>query len=143
MGLTMKWLSRICILALGLLLVGPTQAQPTIGPPNLFGCNATAILSAAATTTKIVTEATGKAVHICGYTVAAGAAAGGWQIISGTGATCGTGTVNITAAYTIAINTGLSSLASYAQYSTTSGQAICVITTGTGPTSLTLYYAQF
>jgi hypothetical protein len=139
----MKRLSQICTLAMGLLLAGLAHAQPTVGPPNLFGCNQTAIVSAAATTTKVVTEVTGKAVHICGYTVAAGAAAGGWQIISGTGATCGTNTVNITAAYTIAINTGLSSLASYAQFSTAAGQAICVITTGTGPTSLTLYFAQF
>jgi hypothetical protein len=139
----MRHFLRICSLAFATLVAGLAHAQSTIGPPNLFGCNKTAIVSAAATTTKIVTEVTGQGVHICGYTVAAGAAVGGWQIISGTGATCGTGTINITAAYTIAINTGFSSLASYAQYSTASGQAICVITTGTGPTSLTLYFAQF
>ena len=129
------------LLALALCLGSPALAQP-VGP-QFIGCNKTAIVSAAAATTKIVTEVAGLAVHICGYDVGAGAAAGGFQLISGTGATCGTGTVNITAAYTLAINAFAASRSGYVQYSTNPAQAICAITTGTGPTALTLYYGQY
>lgn len=140
----MKWLSH-CLkgLALSLLLAGSALAQQTIGPPNAVLCNKTATASAAAATTKIVTEVTGQGVHICGWDVGAGAAVGGFNFISGTGATCGTGTVTITVAQTLAINTMVVRDTPYAQFSTAAGQAICVVTTGTGPTSVTIYFAQF
>ena len=132
-------------LILGLLLSSialPTAAQQVVGPPNAVLCNKTGITSAGAATTQSVVGVTNQLINVCGYDAGAGAAAGGFQLVFGTGATCTTPT-NITGAYTLAINGFASSRSTFASASSLAGQSLCVISTGTGPTTVTVYYSQF
>jgi hypothetical protein len=128
-------------LAMGLGLTG-ALAQPA-------QCGRTVVGSSAAATTLVIAGAVGSNIHLCGWDVTA-TAAGTFQLISGTGATCGTGTVNITAAHNIGAATALaSSGATPGRYSTPTPVApnpppsICVIVTGTGPVQWTIFYTQF
>ena len=122
-------------LAMGLGLTG-ALAQPA-------QCGRTAVGSSAAATTLIITPGTGQAVHLCGWDVTATAIAT-WQIVTGTGATCGTNTVTITAAHSISAQNVLSSSgATPGRFSAPAGNNICVIVTGTGPAQWTVYYTQF
>jgi hypothetical protein len=113
-----------------------------VGPPNAILCNKTATSSAGAATTRLVAAIAGQTTHICGYDVGSGAAAGGFQLEFGTGTGCSTPTT-MTAAYTLGINSFVSSRSPFAQMDAGVGTDVCVVTTGTGPTAMTLYYSQF
>jgi hypothetical protein len=122
-------------LALGLGLTG-ALAQPA-------QCGRTAVGSSAAATTLVITGQAGGTVHLCGWDITSTAAATA-QIITGTGATCGTNTVNITAAHALGVtNVYSSSGATAGRYSTPQGNSVCVIVTGTGPVQWTIFYALF
>jgi hypothetical protein len=128
-------------LAIGLGLTG-ALAQPA-------QCGRVVNGASAAATTLVIPGVTGQNIHLCGWDVTATAVAT-WQLISGTGATCGTGTVNITAAHNIGAATALaSSGATPGRYSTPTPVApnpnpsVCVVVTGTGPVQWTIYYTQF
>jgi hypothetical protein len=84
-------------LALLLALLPPVgaQAQPSVVPSTTASIP---ISIAAATTTLLVTGAAGQRVYITAFGVFAGAA-GTFQLISGTGATCAVGTINLTGAH--------------------------------------------
>jgi len=138
--------------ALGLALVGSVGdaplAQP-VGPPNEIWCNRTAVVSSGPATVSLVTGVAPRAISICGW-IASATAAATMQIISGTGATCGTGTVNITAAHSIPAGAVMNYASGAAWYSVTSLTGpppvlvnVCAIVGGTGPVQLTLMYAQF
>jgi hypothetical protein len=124
------------------LLVGPAVAQ-TVGPPNAIVCNKTGIGNTAAVTTQVAAPVGTQIISVCGFDAVAGAAAGGFQIIVGTGATCGTGTVTMTGPYVFGAGGGISNSSAYARFSSAQGAGLCIITTGTGPTAWTVYYAQF
>jgi hypothetical protein len=128
-------------LLLLLLLSGPAEAQ-TVGPQPVL-CNKTAIGSSGAATVQTVAPIAGQVVNICGYEAMAGAAAGSFQLTTGTGATCGTATVTITASYPFGAGVGLVNPSTYVRYSTPQGNGVCVVITGTGPVAWTLFYSQF
>lgn len=124
-----------------LLLGGPAEAQ-TVGPQPVL-CNKTAVGSNGAGTVQTVAPVVGQVINICGYDAMAGAAAGSFQLTTGTGATCGTGTVNITASYPFGAGVGLVHASTYTRYTTLQSAGVCVIVTGTGPVVWTLFYSQF
>jgi len=136
---------------LALLLLWPTLAlgQGAGGQP--VTCNKTAQGSSGAATTLIVPAVTpnpppspGQTIAICGWDITTGAAAATYQLVYGTGATCGTGTVIITSAHNLGATSGVSSTGrNYSTPSTNPAQGLCMIVTGTGPVQWTVYYAQF
>jgi hypothetical protein len=130
---------------LGLALAGivsdASLSQP-VGPPNEIWCNRTAVVSSGPATTIAVTGVASRTTSICGWIVSATAAAT-MQLISGTGATCGTATANITAAHAILAGDSQSYASSNAWASAPTGSNVCVIVGGTGPVQLTLMYSQF
>jgi hypothetical protein len=137
-----KYLSAAVLgLALAGLAGDALLAQP-VGPPNEIWCNRTAVVSSGPATVSVVTGVTGRTTSICGWIVSATAAAT-MQIISGTGATCGTGTANITAAHAILAGDSQSYASSAAWASAPTASNVCAIIGGTGPVQLTLMYSQF
>jgi hypothetical protein len=143
-----KYLPAAC---LGLALAGSVGdaplAQP-VGPPNEIWCNRTAVVSSGPATVSLITGVVGRGVSICGW-IASATAAATVQIITGTGATCGTGTANVTAAHAIPAGSSLSYASGAAWSSTPLVVApatpinVCAIVGGTGPVQMTLVYAQF
>ena len=130
---------------LGLALAGSVGdaplAQP-VGPPNEIWCNRTAVVASGPATVSVVSGVAARTTSLCGW-IASATAAATIQIITGTGATCGTGTVNITAAHAIPAGASLSYASGAAWYSAATAANVCVIVGGTGPAQLTLVYAQF
>ena len=143
-----KYLSAAC---LGLALAGSVGdaplAQP-VGPPNEIWCNRSAVVASAPATVSVVAGIAPRTISICGW-IASATAAATMQIIAGTGATCGTGTVNLTAAHAIPAGANLVYSSSAAWYSVVSlvppavPTNVCVVVGGTGPVQLTLIYSQF
>lgn len=135
---------RFMYLVVGAILLAlacGAQAQ-VVGPANAILCGRTATSSTGAATTRLVTAVAGQRVYICGWDVGAGAAAGGFQFVHGTGSSC-TSSTAFTAAYTLAINTYAAARNDFAMMQSAVGADVCVITTGTGPTAVTLYFSQF
>lgn len=127
--------------ALGLALLAGLWSDASVAQPAQ--CGRTAVGASAAATTLAIPGAAGQGIHLCGWDVTATAVAT-WQIITGTGATCGTGTVNISAAHALAAGNPLATAgATPGRYSTQAGSNVCVIVTGTGPVQWTIYYTQF
>lgn len=130
--------------ALGLALAGlvgdALLAQP-VGPPNVIGCNKTALASGAVASIQLVASATGRTINICGFI---GSATGAMtlSLVYGTGATCGTGTIPITIAHNIPAGAFIAYGTDSAWFSVPSGQNLCTIWAGTGPGQLTVMYSQ-
>jgi hypothetical protein len=128
----------VASLLAGVCGTAPASAQaPTM---DLY-CNKTAIDPSAPAPVSVLACVSASYVHICGWIVSATAAAT-MQVITGTGATCGTATVNITAAHAVPAGGVQGYESSNAQFSTTAGNNVCVIIGGTGPVQLTLFYSQ-
>jgi len=125
---------------LGLALAAGLVHDAALAQPAQ--CGRTAPGASAAATTLVVTGQPGAVVHLCGWDVTA-TAISTFQIVTGTGATCGTNTVNITAAHAMTgSNTINTSAATPGRYSAPMGNSVCVIVTGTGPVQWTIYYTQ-
>src|SRR6516165_3671987 len=121
-------------LALALSFVESVAHAQVSGPPSALYCNQSFVVSAGATAmTQVVAPVAGRAIHICGFDVNAGAAAGTFQLSTGTGTNCGTNTVNITPAFSLGINGVLSSRNTTVWFSSPQGNALCYVITGTGP----------
>lgn len=129
-------------LALGGLVLTGAPAQP-VGPPNLIPCNKVNNGSSGATVGVSVAPVTGQSISVCGYTASAGAAAGTFQLLSGTGATCGTGTQTITPVIPLPINGTVVDHPGNAYFTLPSLNNLCISITGTGPVSYSIYYSQF
>lgn len=90
----------------------------------------------AVATTQVVALSAGQVIHVCSLDISL-AAAGTFQVVSGTGANCGTGTVAVTGAFTLAQGIPLS-IGGNLGFTLTSGvasQALCLTTTGAGATA--------
>jgi hypothetical protein len=140
-----KFLFAAC---LGLALAAGLVHDAALAQPAQ--CGRVVNGASAAATTLVIPAVTGQNIHLCGWDVTA-TAVGTWQLISGTGATCGTNTINITAAHSIGATTALASAgATPGRWSTSPPTPltnpypnVCVIVTGTGPVQWTIYYTQF
>lgn len=132
------------LLILGLVLYGGPAYPQASGPPAAIFCNKSFVVSAGATAiTQIVALVSGQAIHICGYDINAGAAAGTFQLTVGTGSNCGTNTTNVTPAFSLGINGVLSSRNTSVWYSSPAGYALCYTITGTGPVNAVVSYGQY
>jgi hypothetical protein len=136
---------RLIAIAGLLLLYGcgePAKAQ-TAGPPAVY-CNKSFVVGAGATSiTQVVAAVTGQAIHICGYDINAGAAAGTYQLTVGTGTNCNANTVNVTPVFALGINGVLSSRNTVVWFSSAQGAQLCHTITGTGPINAVVSYGQF
>jgi hypothetical protein len=136
---------RLLAIAGSLLLYGcgePAKAQ-TVGPPNTIGCNKVNNGSSGATVGVSVAPVANQLISICGFTANAGAAAGTFQLIGGTGATCVGSTVTLTPVMSLPINGTITDHISSAWYTLPPLDNLCVSITGTGPVAYNIYYAQF
>lgn len=122
---------------------------PAYGQPAPFGCNKIFQVSQGAVAlTKVISGVVGQSIGLCGFTFAAGAATGTASLSYGTGTNCGTGTVTLIPVISLAINSNITDHVGVPQIPVpqvnASGVAIdvCLVTTGTGPTSVVLYYVQ-
>lgn len=128
------------IFTLGLALLAGLSSLAAVAQPAQ--CGRTAPGASAAATTNIITGTPNSVIHLCGWDVTA-TGASTFQIVTGTGATCGTGTIQITAAHVMTgSNTINTSAATPGRYSAPMGNSVCVIVTGTGPVQWTVYYTQ-
>ena len=95
-----------------------------------------AISAAAGATTQIIAGSTGKSIYVCGYQMSQVATAGTLQWVYGTGASCGTGTTNlsgamgVTASQPITYGTGEATV-----FKVPMGNALCLTTSGAGGTA--------
>jgi hypothetical protein len=128
-----------------LLLYGcgePAKAQQ-VGPSALY-CNKSFIVSAGATSqAQVVAGVANQAIHICGYDINAGAAAGTYQLTVGTGTNCNANQVNVTPVFTLGINGVLVSRNGPVWFSSAQGAQLCHTITGTGPINAVVSYGQY
>ena len=136
-------LSFIALLA----LCGTAQSQPVGGQQVI--CNQTfQVNQGAVALTKVISGIAGRQISICGWSADAGAASGAFSISYGTGTNCGTGTTTVVPTITLAITAGLVDHVAIANIGippvNNSGvpNDVCLVTTGTGPTSVIIYYFQ-
>ncbi len=89
------------------------------------------VTAPAASTTQIVTPTAGKVVYPCGWDISQATAIGTFQFISGTGATCGTVTQNMTGAFltTLGIPNSYGGAASSIAPQPI-GSGVCIVTAG-------------
>jgi hypothetical protein len=131
-------------LFLWLALFSAALAENVVGPSNLILCNKTAFLNpAAAGTTQIAAPVTGQAISICGWQVTNVTTAGTVLIFTGSGATCGTSTVNVTPTFSASITSPVTDHTQYATQSSGLGSGICVTTTASTNITVQVWYAQF
>lgn len=142
---------RKLLLALLLALASAVPAaSQQFGPGPIIGCNKYfQVNQGAVALTKIVSGIANQSISICGYSLSGGAAASTFSASYGTGTNCGTGTITVVPVINVAINGWASDHVTFAQVSVPSVNAsgvandLCIVTTGTGPISVMIYYAQF
>ena len=136
----------LSLLALLCLSVA-AQAQP-IGGQQIICSKTFQVNQGAVALTKIISGIAGQNISICGFVADAGAASGAFSISYGTGTNCGTGTTTVIPVITLAITAGLTDHVPFANISIPSTNSsgvvndVCLVTTGTGPTSVLIYYFQ-
>jgi hypothetical protein len=125
------WLS-LCVAA---------QAQQSVQVPATMV--SVPIVISTATTTLLVTGASGKSIYVTGVDVIA-AGTGNIQFISGTGATCGTGTANVTGNYNLIAQAGLAKGAGNgALWVLAQGASLCAVTSAAVGMAGSLSYALY
>jgi hypothetical protein len=133
----------IAAILLYLGLATAALAQVPSGPQPI-SCNQTFQVSQAAVAlTKIVSNVSGKQISICGWALNAGAAAATAQLETGTGTNCGTGTTALTPAISLGINGVYVDHSTFAFQSLARLNDLCLVTTGTGPMQVTVYFGIY
>jgi hypothetical protein len=116
---------RQIILALALLCPSMGFAQ-WLGPPNAVLCNQIATFSGVAVATQLVAPTAGKQIYWCGFqSTNSSVTTYSIQFTFGTGATCGTNSVN----FLPVINVTTTAVSDHSQYAVTSaavGSGLCV-----------------
>lgn len=135
-------------LLLALATAVPAAAQTGGGQPVI--CNKIfTVNQGAVALTKVISGVAGDSISICGWTLSGGAAASSAALSYGTGTNCGTGTTTLLPIHNLPINGGLVDHVDFAQTPVPAVNAsgvpidVCLVTTGTGPITVVLYYAQF
>lgn len=129
------------------LWIGPAHAQSTGGPANNPACNKTALFSGVAVATKLVSNATGKAIFLCGWHITNTAAAGTFQFTSGTQTTnpCDTGSANVTPTFNVTSSAPSADhlQGSQTQIGTTTTPVDLCVTPSVNTISGMIWYSQF
>lgn len=131
-------MKKFALLLLALLLAGGAQAQP-VGAPQLSCNRVFQVSQAAVALTRIVTAGT-TSISLCGWAYNSGGATSTAQLKLGTGTNCGTGTADVTPAVSLGINGSYVDHVTFAFQSLPVGTDLCLVTTGTGPAQVTVYY---
>lgn len=133
-------------LALGLfallLACAPARAQ-TVGS-EAIPCNQSFQVSQAAVALTRIVQAnpTGQGNRVvtwCGWAINTTAAATA-QLEYGTGTNCGTGTTPVTPAYALGVNGVLVDHNAFGSLSLPANNDLCLVTTGTGPAQIQVYF---
>lgn len=129
-------------LALGLLacflLHSPVQAQG-IGGINISCTQVFQVSQNAVALTKIITSSN-RVISLCGWVFNAGAATATVQLQSGTGTNCGSNNAAVTPNFALGINGVLVDHIITAHVSLPPNNDLCLVTTGTGPMQVMIYY---
>jgi len=121
----MKKLSAALLIYLGLASAALAQS-PAINVPATMASAAISISTA--TTTLLITGISGKFMYVTAVDVVA-AGTGNIQFITGTGATCGTSTANVTGAYNLTAQAGFAKGTGFgALWVLPSGFSLCAVT---------------
>lgn len=109
-----------------------------------FGASASKSISvAAATTTEIIAAVSGKTLYITSYDFMA-AGANNVKLVYGTGTNCGTGTTDLTGAYPLIAQAGISKGNGLgAILFPLLSNAVCVTTSGSGQVSGSVSFVQY
>lgn len=95
--------------------------------------NSIALNVAAATTTQHVAPSGTLTVYVCGWSFTAAGTTPTYQFITGTGATCGTGTVTNTGTYLPIVSALQAVTDTGSVFKTAAGAGVCSVVGGTGP----------
>lgn len=125
-----------------LLSVAGAWAQ-SVGPAPILCNKVYQVAQGATALTKIVTGTSTTSISLCGWAVNAGAAAGTAQLEYGTGTNCGTGTTALTPAVSLGVNGSYVDHTVYVAQSLPQNTDLCLVTTGTGPVQIMIYYGQY
>lgn len=136
----MRKLIAALFITLGLTCAASAQ---TVGPAPILCNQSFQVSQGAVALTKIIANVTNKQISICGWSLNAGAAAGAAQLEIGTGTNCGTSTTALTPSIALGINGVYVDHADYAWTSLPRGTDLCLVTTGTGPTAVMVYYGVY
>lgn len=137
----MKKLSAALILLIGLATAA--LAQTGSSNVNVATQKSVAVTISTATTTKLITENGTQSIYITAVDIIA-AGTGNIQFIGGTGATCGTGTVNITGNYQLTAQVGFTKgNGAGVVWVVPPGLALCAVTSAAVAMPGSIAYAQF
>lgn len=126
----------------GRLAVDLYQFNGTTWDRDFYCSTSIPISTAAAATSQLIALISGKAIHVCGFTIV-GAGATNVTFEYGTGATCGTGTTVLTGAMPLAANTSVNVQANQEVFRAPAGNALCMINSAAIQVSGFLSYAQY
>jgi hypothetical protein len=142
----MRKLSAALLLFFG--LVSAALAQQTDRPP-LYCTSEFQVNQAAVALTKIISGTSGQSIGICGVALSGGAAASTFSMSYGTGTNCATGAVVMMPLINIGVNASyidhvpFVNLSPPSQNTSAVANDVCVVTTGTGPLSIIVYYIKY
>lgn len=139
---------KLALSLLALLCLSVAAHAQSIGSQPIICNKFFQVSQGAVALTKIVSGVAGSSISLCGWAANAGAAAATFSISYGTGTNCGTGTTTIVPVMALGINGVFIDREPNANISVPSINAsgvpndLCLVTTGTGPLSIMIYFAQ-
>ncbi len=101
------------------------------------------INQAASAITKVISGVASQQIQVCGWALSSGAATSNAFLSSGTGSNCGTSGATFYPLVTLGAAGSYVDHVPFVNQAAPTGQDICLTTTGTGPTSIIIYFAQF
>lgn len=110
---------------------------------GLIQCDSTAIYDASTNgSTELVALTSGRTIYVCGYTIMAGGTVN-VKLIYGTGTACATGSNNMTPAYQLTAQAGVSDQSPFSRgLKTASANALCINTSAGVAAQAIVYYAK-
>lgn len=139
--------SMLLLLALGLSLSSSraeAQLQSFIPSGQVIACNNSAVISTAAGgNTQLISLQSGQTIYVCGYNFMAGGTTN-FKFVYGTGTACATGQTDLTGAYPLISQTGVSYGAGVGTViRTPASNALCVNNSAAVQVSGVVSYAQY
>lgn len=110
---------------------------------GLIQCDSTAIYDASTNgSTELVALTSGRTIYVCGYTIMAGGTVN-VKLIYGTGTACATGSTNMTPAYQLTAQAGVSDQSPFSRgLKTASANALCINASAGVAAQAIVYYAK-
>jgi hypothetical protein len=136
----MKRISAALIILLGLATAALAQGS---SPVAVATQKSIAVAISSATTTKLITENGTQSIYVTAADIIA-AGTGNIQFISGTGATCGTSSANVTGNYNLTAQVGFTKgSGNGVVWVVPPGMALCAVTSAGVGMAGSIAYAQF